>query len=146
MSEEIKALQERIAKAKAARADAEALEEERAEIARLEREARRAENALRDDPHVASAREKYGAKCAVIDTDLGTIVVKKPHHLKFNEVVSKGDKMAPADLTGLVRSCVVYPEWSAVDKILEEAPAALGVLVDAITTLASEGAKSRSGK
>lgn len=146
MSDEVQALQERIAKAKAARGGAEAAEEQRAEIARLEREARIAENALRDDPHVAAARQKHGDRVSVIDTDLGAVVVKKPHHLKFNEVVSKGDKMTHHDLVGLVRSCVVYPEWTAVDKMLEEAPAALGVIVEAITKLATEGAKARSGK
>lgn len=147
MSDEIKALEARIAKARAERA---ALDEEaarKAELARLEKLAKAEEQATIDAPHIAEARTEHGyERTDVVVTDLGAIVVKRPHHLKWNQLVSKGEKMTTVDLADLVKSCVVYPTWAAANKMLEEAPGAMGVLVDAITNLAKGGAKERSGK
>jgi len=147
MSDEIKALEERIAKARADRAALDEAAERRVEIARLEKLARAEEQALIDAPHIAEAQEKHGVdRTTVVVTDLGAVVLKKPHHLKWNALVAKGEKMTTADLADLVKSCVVYPAWPAVDKMLEEAPGAMGVIVDAVTNLAKGGAKERSGK
>lgn len=144
---EIKALQERIEKARAARAQADADAERRATIAELDRKARLAEQALVDEPHITAAREKYGPDAvAVVDSDLGAFVVRAPNHLKWNALAAKGDKVSHADLVSMVRSCLVYPDWPRADKMLEEAPAALGVIVDAIVELGRRKATVRSGK
>lgn len=147
MDDEIKALQERIAKARADRAALDEAAERRVEIARLERQARLEEQALRDAPFVAEAREKHGVeRTAVIDTDHGAIVVKKPHHLNTKKLAATGDKTTEADVTAFIRSCLVYPEWPEVNKILEDFPGVGGALIDALGKLARGGATERQGK
>jgi gamma-glutamyl:cysteine ligase YbdK (ATP-grasp superfamily) len=145
--DEIRALEQRIEKARAARAQAEAEAERAAKVAALERQARLAEQALVDEPHIAAARQTYGVDgIAVVDSDLGAFVVRAPNHLKWNALAAKADKVGHADLVSMVRSCLVYPDWPRADKMLEEAPAALGVIVDAIVQLAQHRATIRAGK
>lgn len=146
-SEEIKALEERIARARAARAQADAEAEQRAELAELERQAQLEEQAVSDAPHIAAARAQHGEHgVSVVDSDLGALVVKAPNHLKWNALIAKGDKMTHVDIVGVVRSCLVYPDWPRADKMLEAAPGLLPVLIEAITALASSRAKVRAGK
>lgn len=145
--DQIKALHDRIAKAKAARAPLDEAAGRRAELALLEREALREENALRDGPYIAEAERTLGVdRIEVVDTDLGAIVVKRPHHQKFNAVMNKGANLTQDDLAGLVRTCVVYPEWEKTSEYLTELPATMVALADAVVRLAGSGAKARSGK
>lgn len=147
MSDELKSIEERIAKARAARMALEEASERRREAARAERLLRIEEQRLADEPRIEEARTAHGEDAvAVIDTDLGAIVVKKPNHLKWNALVAKGEKLNHVDMVGLVKSCVVYPDWPHVDRVLEEAPAAMNVLVGAIAGLATKAAQERAGK
>ena len=147
MSNEIKALEERIAKAKAQRAALDEAAERAVEIARLEKLARIEEQAVKDAPFVAKAREEHGVeRTAVIDTDHGAIVVKKPHHLNTKKLAATGDKTSEADVNAFLRSCLVYPTWAEVERMLEDSPGVGGALIDALGKLARGGAAERSGK
>lgn len=143
-----KALLERIAKAKAEREQLDAEAEERAELARLQREAIAAENALRDEPHIAKAEEEHGALgegIAVIDTPRGAIVIKRPHHLVFRKFSAK-EKPKIDEIEAFVRSCLVYPAKDTFESIAEEFSGTYGACVNAITVLMTNTSKERSGK
>lgn len=147
-NDEIKALKERIAKAKAERAKLEAEAEARAEKTRLEREARAAENALRDEPHIAAAEEKYGALgegIAIVDTPRGAIVIKRPHHLVYRKFAAK-DKPKIREVEEFVTSCVVYPEKAEFESISEEFFGVVNACASAISILMDATSKAREGK
>ncbi|MBN8609141.1 MAG: hypothetical protein J0L92_01050 [Deltaproteobacteria bacterium] len=147
MSDEITALQDRIAKARAERAALDEAAERAVEIARLEKLARLEEQALKDAPHIAKGRDEHGVeRTAVIDTDHGAIVVKKPHHLNAKKLAATGDKTSEADVSAFIRSCLVYPTWPEVERMLEDSPGVGGAIIDALGRLARGGAKERAGK
>lgn len=129
------------AKIAAARADADALEQLRAEV---EQE----EFALRDAPAIAAAEEKHGAPgvgTVVVETRLGAVVVKRPHAAIFRKFADKASTKS-ADVEALIRPCVVYPDAAALDRILDEQPAVLTRIADAVVVLGGAATAERSGK
>jgi len=125
MSEDQKeALLERMRQAKAKTAEFETVASEREQLRELERKVRFEENKARDLPHIQAAEDEHGS-IRVINTPLGAIVVKKPHHLAFQKFMRKvsGDKgMKEMDIWRLVRPCIVYPDAAKAEEIIEEYP------------------------
>jgi hypothetical protein len=135
------AARETIAKVEAERAGREELERLRADVERREQQAK-------DAPAIAAAEAEHGPvgkRIAVIGTDLGAVVVKRPPHLLYKRFIDK-DKRKSDDIWQLVRPCIVYPEASRVDAICEELPATLYRLGDAVVELAGFRTEEVSGK
>lgn len=112
---------------KEARKKVESFEEEsrkREEIRELERKVRFEENKARDLPHIEAAEEEHGV-IKVVNTPLGAIVLKRPHHLafqKFMRRVNSEKGMNEKDIWRLTKPCIVYPDVNRVDEITEEYP------------------------
>lgn len=107
------------------------------------------ERALRDEQALAVAEEEYGAvgsRIAVVQTDLGMVIVKRPNALHWRRFQDKGDKIKSQDFEQLVRPCLVHPDVSAFERILEELPATLIHFADAVATLAGARSKEVAGK
>lgn len=117
---------------------------EREELAALRRKAEQKELALRDAPHIAKAEEEHGPigeKLAVVETDLGAIVVKRPNHLHYRRFQNKSS-MSTDEVWALVKPCVVYPSIKETEAILEELPGVLMPgLSDAVIGLAGHRTK-----
>jgi hypothetical protein len=138
VSTEREELEARIRKAKADRAELEQQRDEREQLEELRRQAQREELLTRDAPHVAKAEEDHGpigVKIAVLETDLGAIIVKRPNHLHYRRYQNKGASSVE-DLWALVRPCLVYPSAAEVEKILEELPGKLLPLANRVVELA----------
>ena len=91
----------------------------------LEEKMRCRENAARDLPHIRDAEEKHG-EIKVVPTSMGAIVLKKPNHLvyqKFSRAINSGKKLDDDVVWRLVKPCIVYPDISRVEEIVEEYPA-----------------------
>ncbi len=141
-------LRERIAKLREERAALAAEREERERLALMASELEAEERALVDDRAILAAVEEHGpigSKIAVVYTDLGAIVVKRPNHLHFRRF-QDSEAVKSADLEKLVRPCLVHPSGSRFDEILEELPATLLRVGDAVVTLAGAKAKESAGK
>jgi hypothetical protein len=141
-------LEQRIQKARAERARLEAEAHDRAELARLEAEAEREERAPRELAALEAAEREHGPrgrKIQVVETDLGIVIVKRPHSALFRRFSDKGS-MKTADLDQLVRPCVVYPDSSTLDRILDELPATLLRLANSVSELAGFRAEEVQGK
>lgn len=97
-----------------------------------------AEREAKDAEAIATAEAKHGRqgkKIAVILTDMGAVIVKRPHHVAYKAFTDL-EEIKSADLDKLIRPCVVYPDASALDKILEELPGTLNRCADAVCYLA----------
>lgn len=139
-------LDERLAKAKAERAAIQAAREARevdaAALAAVEAE----ELALRDDRAIAAAELEHGAaKIAIVRTLVGCVIVKRPHHLIYKKFQETSETKI-ADLEKLVRSCLVHPDVGALERIIEEQPAAILQAADAVCQLAGVRAREVAGK
>lgn len=131
------------------------LEELRA--ARLEREARarEAEETARlnrdvaDEVALAKAAEEHGplgVKTSALKTDLGIVILKRPHHLEMRKMLSKGEKLGELDAIALVKSCLVHPTRPELETMLEELPAIGGDLMAVAMQLARGRVEEVSGK
>lgn len=141
-------LEARLEAARAAGAQLVRAREERAEIARLEFEIEAAERAVVDEEAIAAAEEEYGPvgrAIAIVETDLGAVVLKRPHAATFQKFQDVG-KMRTRDLDALVRPCLVHPDRAGLDRILKELPATLVRLANAVSELAGARAEEVSGK
>lgn len=139
---------ERMAKAQATLDELRGKREARDEAHRRLRKLETAEREAKNETAIAAALEEHGPigqKIAVIDTDLGAIIVKRPNPLVFKRFQSAGS-VKWDDLEKLVRPCVVYPDKGALDTILEDLPATLTRVADAVVTLAGARAQEVSGK
>ncbi len=146
-----KALEERLAKAKAAvaagaakRAEQDAEREVLEEIERLERRAK-------DDVAIAAAEAAHGPvgkKIAVVETDLGAVIVKRAHPAKFKQWCDLGSErqLKSVEIEKFVRPCVVHPDAAALDQIFEELPATPARLANAVYELAQGRSKEVQGK
>ena len=142
------ALTKRIAAAKAAQAEVAAAHVERDELAALEAAAVAEELAAREAPIIAELVGKHGAigvGILVVATRLGSVVVTRPAAQLFRRFADTGSVQS-ADLERLVRKCVLYPDASGLDKILDEQPASLPRIADAVVTLGGASAEARAGK
>lgn len=145
MSDELKkrldAARAKLAEIEAVRA---AREEEVAPLAQVEALERAATNAAA----IAKAEVDHGPvgkKIRIVDTDLGVIIVKRPNHVLFRKFQDEG-KFDTITLDKLVRPCVVYPDHARLDSILDELPATLLRLADAVSVLAGVRKEELSGK
>lgn len=134
-----------------ARAKTAALDEqlaEREQLRELERQARIAENRARDLPHIQAAEDEH-APIRIVNTALGAIVVKRPHHLayqKFMRKVGSEKGMNETDVWRLVRPCIVYPDAARVEGITEEYPGVTMRLGTAVIELGSGEVETTEGK
>ncbi len=109
---------------------------------RVETEERKAT----DEEAVFTAEGEHGAKrIRVVETDFGCVIVKRPNPVHYKRFRDR-ESAKTADLEKLVRPCLVYPDASAFDRMLDEAPATLDRVADAVVHLAGFRAKEVSGK
>lgn len=140
-------LEERMRAAKAARS---ALAKSRAEkTAQLELEAavEAEERALKDEQALACAEDEIGPvgkKICTVPTDLGIVILKKPHPAVYNRFQDKGELTTRA-LTEFVQPSLVYPK-DRFDQILDELPATLALCGNAIAELAGARRVETQGK
>lgn len=133
----VKAEREKIAQIR------ESKDEESELVDQLEAEKR----GLIEDQAIMKAEEEFGPvgkKIAVVDTDLGRVIVKRPGHILFKRFQDSGEATT-VEFEKLVRPCVVFPK-ERLDQILEEQPAVLSRLASAVCVLAGAKLKEFSGK
>jgi hypothetical protein len=106
------------------------------------------ERGLRDDEAIAAAVEKHGAvdqKIRLVHTDLGVVIVKRPHHILFRRY-QESDNSSAEELEKLVLPNVVYPTRAEVEHLFQELPATLTRCGNAIAVLAGVRVKEVTGK
>jgi hypothetical protein len=148
VSREREDLEARLAKARAERAAVAQARVEREAAAELAALVETEERAAKDEAAVAAAEQAHGPvgrKIAVVETDLGVIIVKRPNPVLFRKWQDMG-KATTATLDQLVRPCLVYPDVAAFDRILDELPATLMRLANEVCTLAGMRREEVSGK
>jgi hypothetical protein len=121
---------------------------EREELRELERKAILEENKARDLPHVQAAEDEHGV-IRVVNTPMGAIVLKRPHHLAFQKFMRKAasDKgMNEMDVWRLVKPCIVYPDVARVEDITEEYPGVTVRLGNQIVELGNGEVEELEGK
>lgn len=133
------------------RAAREALSERRdARLRRNETETRLAEEklALANEEAIDEAEQKIGAvgkKIAVVNTDLGAIIVKRPHAATFRKFQDRG-KTDTESFYELVKPSLVYPALEGFERICEELPATLMRCANAVAALAGVRMEEVAGK
>ncbi len=141
MSDDIQA---RLAAAKAKKAEIEAKRNRvsaEEQLAKLERECAEQE-ALAE---LEDAKGKVGSHLAVVETEMGMIVVERPHVANFRKFQDAGKFTAEA-LEKLARPCVVYPDKAKFDQIITEYPGVLIATADAVVELAGARKREQTGK
>lgn len=138
-------LEERLRVAEEAVRGAEAKEEERAQLAELERRVRAAEIRARDLPKWLELVDEYGEdKVAKIESDIGWVVVKRPHENTYRKFVDS--KLKTEDMIRFVQPCVVYPDKARFHEMRGDLPALLQGCADACAHLAGVRRQEVSGK
>ena len=135
---QIRASRTAVANARASRSALQAIKDE------IEAE----EQALVDEQALDKAEQEIGPigkKIMVVETPVGSIIVKRANHLVFKKFQDM-QSLKTADLEKLVRPCIVHPEASKVDRIFEDLPATLVRVANAVSTLAGARAEEVSGK
>lgn len=128
-----------------------AIEERRAVREREEqlgRDLAAAKRARREAEVIEQLEAKHGPlrkRLMRVDTDEGMIVVGKPNPLAYKRFVDQGKTNTEA-LSKLVRPCVLHPDKTELDRILEEVPAALVRCADAACFLAGVRKEEAEGK
>jgi hypothetical protein len=141
-------LQARLEKANAELAKWQEAREERRKAEHARREVEAAEAEVRDAPHIAKAEEEIGpigTRIQLVETSLGTIIVRRPNHLVWKKYTRK-EKVTADDVEQLIRTCLVYPDKARFNEIWEELPGVGSRLIDAISELAGLMGRDRSGK
>jgi len=151
VSDEKADLEQRLLAAQEAVAAVESVADEKRELALLKIRVERAEQAAKDAPEIAKAEEQYGPigeSIEVVQTSMGAIVVKAPHHLHWGPFQDKAinNKLKPSDVWKLVKTCLVYPDSARVEEIIEAQSGAVARLATAVTELADIETKERAGK
>lgn len=127
------ALRTQLAELRAKREDREAAEAPARELERLKRE-------LRDEQALESAIAKHGRvgeHLATVDTPAGLVIVCKPSTPKFRRFQDL-DKPSTEDVLALLRPCVVWPPAGELDVLLNDLPAALSTIAQAVIYLAGQ--------
>ena len=107
-------------------------EEQRAAAEQLIEEKR----GLADDQALEAAEIEHGAKkIAVVRTDMGAIILKRPHPVIFKRFQDKGS-LKHEDLEKLVRPSLVYPDAARFNEIMDELPATLLRCANTVSGLA----------
>lgn len=121
---------------------------EKEELRDLERKAQFEENRARDWPHIQAAEDEHG-EIRYVNTRLGAIVVKRPHHLVFQKFSRKaGSKKGIDDaaIWSLVRPCIVYPGIDKVNEITETYPGVTAKLGEKVVELGNGEVEEFEGK
>lgn len=137
----IVAARARKAAADAKRAESEAAAAAAAELEALEREATDAEALAKCVAEIGPV----GSKICVVETDMGAVVLRRPNAALFKRFQDQG-KFDSAALDKLMRPCVVYPDGARLDQILDELPATLPRLANAVVELAGARSAELSAK
>lgn len=139
-------LEQRLAAARERKRAAEAAQHATAAEAQLVAEVETAEREAADAEAIAKATAEHGAgKIAIVETDLGVVIVKRPNPVLYKRFRDK-ESAKTADLEQLVRPCLVHPDPSRWDAMLEEQPATLDRVADRVVFLAGFRGKELSGK
>lgn len=142
------ALDERLARTRAARAEL--------DVARAKREASAAtlaaveaeERALADETTIEAAivsQGPIGVAIGYVKTRLGVIIVKRAQKLPFRQF-QRHDSPTSVDCEKLLKPCLVHPDWAAFEAMQEELPMALTSACNVIVSLAGAGQETSSGK
>ena len=135
-------MQEARERIRAAEAETQAIEAKRArdaEIAALELEARDAEA-------IRTAKAQHpDMELKVVRTPAGCVVLKRPHAAVYKRFRDRGEYTTKA-LEDLVRKSLVHPSAAGLDEILEQAPATLDAMGDAVIQLCGLREKEASEK
>jgi hypothetical protein len=125
-----------------ARAEREAMEAPQRKLA-AEKLALANEEAI----ELAEQREgPNGVKIAVVRADgLGVIIVRRAHPAAFRRYMDRGE-FKTKYLDELVRTCLVHPTLAEYEAIIEQQPALLVTITDAIGGLAGVRAETVGGK
>jgi hypothetical protein len=141
------ALDERLAKAKAARQrvaeEKAAREAAGATLAAVQAE----ELAALDEAAIEKAESEVGlvgAEIALVKTPAGVVIVKRPQKLLYR--VFQHSKMNDVDMEKLVGPCLVHPDRVAFDALQERWPALLMNTTIVIGALAGAGMEKTAGK
>lgn len=111
-------------------------------LAKVETEEREA----LDEEAIANAEAEHGAnKIGIVRTDLGAVIVKRPHPAHYKRFRDR-ESAKTQDLEKLVRPCVVYPDATRFDAMLDEQPAILDRVANQVVELAGFRAREVSGK
>jgi hypothetical protein len=131
-------LSERLAKAQAARKEEQAKNAELRELQELEEQVRKAEQAAQDEPHISKAESELGTKgrhFAVVETDLGVVIRKRPKALIFRKFQDSGKSTTTA-FEGLVSKSLYYPSPGRFAELCEEIPYLITKCADVVSYLA----------
>lgn len=139
-------VEKEIAELNSRRAALELARERRAEQADVARRLEEAKQAVFDEEALAKAEQEHGVRrIAVVRTELGAVIVKRPHANTFRKFLDSG-KTDTDTLEKLVRPCLVHPQLEGFEKIVAELPAVLGQVALAIGRLAGIRAEDIGGK
>lgn len=87
-----------------------------------------------------------GTHIAVLRTEVGLVIVRRPHRAVFQRFQDKG-QIKTADLEQLVKPSLLYPEDKAqFDAMVDQLPALLGRCANACATLAGVRTEELQGK
>jgi hypothetical protein len=133
---ELTPLQKRLAEAKAKLAAVAAEDQAFDEAVKAEREPDDIEQKAADIAAWTDAKKKHGfRRVALIETEMGAIIVKAPHEVSYKEW-QDSELKGTISLEKLALPCVIYPAQARLDKILSDYPATTGRLADAVVALA----------
>lgn len=105
-----------------------------------------AQRGLADDEKIEALELEHGTrKIAVLRTELGAVVVKRPHLNTFRKFQDHGATDSEA-LGKLVRPCLVHPDVANFEKICAERPATLMQVANACIRLAGVRSEDLAGK
>jgi len=148
MESEDQDLESRLEAARVRQRSATAAREENRKNRELLEAVEAAERSAKDEEAIAAAEAEHGPTgraLRVIRTSFGCVILKRPspiHYKRFRDV----GKANTTAFEKLVRPCVIYPDASALDRILEEEPATLDRCANAVVELAGFRAEELSEK
>lgn len=120
--------------------------QQRAEKEERALELLQAKQRLEDEQAIDAAEREHGVRrIAVVETEGGAVIVKRPHANTFRKFQDKGTTDSQA-LETLVRPCLVHPTLARFESICAEEPAVLLRVANAVSRLAGVRAEELSGK
>jgi hypothetical protein len=137
-----------LARVRAAREALERSRDERLKKGEAERRLAEEKLALENEQAIDLAEQEVGPigkKIAVVNTDLGVVIVKRPHAAIFKRFQDRG-KTDSKSLYELVKPSLVYPSLDGFERLCEELPATLLRCADAVSGLAGVRAEDIAGK
>lgn len=134
-------LQARKAAAEAKKAELDSAQE----LSAARREAEKAEMDLADAEAEAAQDGEKGKDWAPVYTDYGVVIVKRAHPAILKAFTDQ-NKTKFVDILGLIRPCVVHPEKSRFDEMIELQPLMLGRCLVELTELGGARLKAAAPK